>query len=159
MGEIWSFGENGVLSYDTRRHVSVTHNFIWPTRFPNAQNCQHIFDASHRMLHNSLEVSRLHFKRLNKNKIHTDCQRWLILIKKALVCKLRNCSEGGCNTFCVTVNNSGSLGVISLWVLNFSVCLSATDIVMCNMLTRKLQINTFENIRLHLLADTVAYRG
>lgn len=42
---------------------------------------------------------------------------------------------------------------------NCSVCLSATDIVMCNMFTRKLQLNTFENIRLHLLADTVAYRG
>ncbi len=37
MGEIWSFGENGVLSYDTRMQVSVIHNFIWPTCFPNAQ--------------------------------------------------------------------------------------------------------------------------
>lgn len=45
----------------------ITHNFIWPTHFPNALNCQHIFDGSHRMLHNSLEVSRLHFKRLNNN--------------------------------------------------------------------------------------------
>lgn len=99
MGEIWSFGENGVLSYDTRRHVSVTHNFIWPTRFPNAQNCQHIFDASHRMLHNSLEVSRLHFKRLNINKIHTDCQRWLIMIKKALVCNLETVVKVGVTLF------------------------------------------------------------
>lgn len=73
MGEIWSFGENGVLSYDTRMQVSVIHNFIWPTRFPNAQNCLHISDGSHRMLHHSLEVSRLHFKRPNINKIHTDC--------------------------------------------------------------------------------------
>lgn len=88
MGEIWSFGENGVY-HMIQGCMCLTHNFIWPTHFPNAQNCQHIFDGSHRMLHNSLEVSRLHFKRLNINIIHTDFQRWSILVKKALVCKLQ----------------------------------------------------------------------
>lgn len=36
--------------------------------------------------------------------------------------------------------------------------MSSTNIVMCNMYPRKLQLNTFENIRLNLVADTVAYR-
>lgn len=91
MGERWPFGENGVLSYDTRMHVSVIPNFIWPTCFPNAQNCQHISDGSHRMLHHSFQRSLdCIFKRPNINKIHPDCQRWLIQIKNALVYKLRN---------------------------------------------------------------------